>query len=437
MTIPAKVQSILRDAVTLRELPEDALDTDRGLLDASGVRHSAKNRAELHFATEEYGEPDGENYRARLPHIGHPSIEPDDIVLDIGCGPKSFFEGMPGHHVFVDDLISAYVDELGASYDGLAINCRSELMPLADNSVDVIYSVNMLDHVDDLPETMYELHRVLRPTGTIVLQTYFNSHPLLLSEPGVVDRYAYDTLIEPYFEVEELRTHSVESPEISSYYTMGILTCLLRKRDVPLPPRDRGVLGSPQYVGAQSNITECLAAISREEVEVARSHIDALLGREHYEFHVLLLEAKLAVAEGRLQEVNQTLREARSHPRGRRNPYARIAIKELELERLDRAIEIQVLRTADARDGIDRRQARIDELDDAIVSRDKRTDELSNTVLQRDLRIAQLERAVAARGRNLSKHGVQIDVRNPKSFEERIAEADLQISELEGRIADA
>lgn len=423
MTVHPKVRSILRDAVTLGDIAEEALDIDRALLDASGAGHSAKNLAELHFATEEYGEPDGENYRTRLPHMDHPPIETDDIVLDIGCGPRSFFEGMPGHHVFVDDLISAYVDELGANYAGLAINCRSELMPLADASVDIIYSVNMLDHVDDLPETMYELHRVLSPTGTIVLQTYFNSHPLLPSEPGVVDRYAYDTLIEPYFEVSDLRTHAVESPEISSYYTMGILTCLLRKRDVPLPSRDRVALGSPQFVGAQSHISECLASISREEFETARGHIAALSGREHYEFHVLLLEAKLAVAEGRLHDVNQSLRTARSHVRGKRNPYARIAIKELEAERLNRAVEVQAQRTAEARDGIDRRQARIDELSSAIISR--------------DLRIAQLERAVAARGRRLSSLGEKIDVRNPKSFEERIAEADARISELESRIADA
>lgn len=415
-----RVRAVLRHPVTLE--PLDGLGDGEAYLDASVGAHTEKNRAELQFATEEYGEPDGRNYVERLPHMAHPEIAPEAIVVDIGCGPRSFLAGMGGRHVFVDDLIGAYISELGATYEGLAVNARSELLPFEDDSIDVVYSVNMLDHVDDLPETMFELHRVLSPSGVMVLQTYFNSHPLLPSEPGVVDRYAFDSLIEPYFVVENLRTHEVESPEINSYYTMGILTCQLRKREVKVPDRNRSRLTDPEYVAPQSAITECLAAIGSESFDVARRCIEALGGSEHYEFHQLLLEAKLATAKGRLADSASFLGRAQKHRRGRRNPYARIAIKELQIERLLRAVTLEASRTAEARAGIERRQRRIEELDAAI--------------LQRDRRVAQLERAVAIRGKELASLGRNPESSTPDTYDQRITAASERLTDIERRLRD-
>jgi SAM-dependent methyltransferase len=436
MSIHPIVRSSLRHPVTLEPLKDEAIDLDAGFLNAAVGDLTAKNLAELGFATDDYTEPDGQSYVDRLTHMQHPAIGSDDIVVDIGCGPRSFLDGLPGHHVFVDDLIGAYVTQLGARFDGLAVNARSELLPFADESISVIYSVNMLDHVDDLPETMFELHRVLRPNGVVALQTYFNSHPLLHSEPGVVDRYAFDTLIEPYFVVENLRTHQVESPEISDYYTMGIMTCQLRKRDLPTPQRDRNVYAQPGFLGPQSRITECLDDIAGEDWSSARTHIDSLGSTEHYQFHVMLLEAKLAIAEGRLGEVNGWIRKAREHRRGKRNPYARIAIKEIELERLNRAIEVQAGRTADARTGIERRDARIAELGSAIAGRDARIAELDEAVVRRDLRIARLDRAIATRGKQLTDLGVEVDATAAKDFEAQMADAGQRIADLQRRLAE-
>ena len=270
------VRAVLRDPVTLEPLSEAVLQSENGFLDVSVGSHTRKNLAELGFALDDYAEPDGGTYRERLGHMVHPDVVAGDIVVDIGCGPRSFLDGLPGHHLFVDDLIGAYVEQLDSSFDGLALNARTELLPLADDSVDVLYSINMLDHVDDLPATLAEIHRVVRPDGVVALQTYFNSHPLLASEPGVVDRFAFDTLIEPLFTVAELRTHEVESPEISDYYTMGIMTALLSPRVLAVEPIDRTRYLSPDYLGPQSRITEAISNVSAGEFAAARQQVDAL-----------------------------------------------------------------------------------------------------------------------------------------------------------------
>ncbi len=387
------VRSVLMHPVTLEPLDGAEPNMEDGFFDASVGEHSSKNLAELDFAKNEYTEPDGQNYVERLPHMSHPSIGDDDIVVDIGCGPRSFLDGLPGHHVFVDDLMGSYVRDLGATFDGCAINARSELLPFASDSISVIYSVNMIDHVDDVPETMFELHRVLRPDGVLVLQTYFNSHPLLHSEPGVIDRYAFDTLISPYFSVQNLRTHQVESPEISSYYTMGIMTCELRKDDVATPRVDRSAYAHAGFLGPQSHISECLDDVRESRWDSARGHIDALAEREHYEFHAILLEAKLAIALDELADANDWIRQAREHRRGQRNPYARIAIKELEIERGRKGNER----------GIEVRTARIAELQNAIRQRDERNAELQNAIRQRDERNAELQKAVKGRDARIEK----------------------------------
>ncbi len=404
--ISARVRSILRHPVTLEPYDDGELPLTHGVLDARPNALTAKNAAELQFALEEYTEPDGQTYVDRLPHMPHPEIEDEAVVLDLGSGPRSFLTGLAGEHVFVDDIMVDYVTRAGAQFEGLPICAGAELLPFADDSIDVVYSINMLDHVDDVPETLYELHRVLAPTGVVVLQTYFNSHPLLQSEPGVIDRFAFDSLIEPFFVVSDLRTHAVQSPEISDYYTMGILACHLRPRhDVRPPVRDRRRYSEPGYIGPQSRITECLTAIEAGDFDTARRHIEVLEANEHYTFHAHLLDAKLAVFDDRPRDSEESIRRAREHPSGRRNPYARIAIKEIEAERRARWAETLKDRLAKSRDGIERRNGRVEELEssvsrlrsriesleDGIRRRDNRIEELSGAIHRRDLRIASLQ----------------------------------------------
>lgn len=472
--IPEPVAAILRDPVSLEPIP-DLNVAPGGYFDLRPGDRSAKNTGELEFALNDYAEPDGSNYVERLPHMAHPEIDADDIVVDIGCGPRSFLDGLPGHHVFVDDILGDYVDHAGARYDGVAVHARTELLPFADASVDIVYSVNMLDHVDDMAGSMVELARVLRPGGCIALQTYFNSHPLLPTEPGVFDRYFFDHHVLPYFEARDLSTHCVQSPTISDYYTMGILTAtLIRRDDLQLPERDRHRIAVE--TGPQSLISEVLDSIVHEDLHGAEVLLAQLDRTGLEEFHGHLLDARLATAAGNLGVTNDCLARARRHPRAHRNPYARVAIMELESDRLSAAARANADRLEEAQrrhaavvadhterdalaakridelqtsiselkrevgrrgeritaleDGFERRAQRILELTNSVAATRDRNGELQGAVARRDARIAELDGAIVQRDSRIAELDAAVAGRDQRIRELRYRQAHPSAGDL-------
>jgi len=94
----------------------------------------------------------------------------DKIIVDIGCGP------MGSLHLFnaklkigVDPLARKYNKQFGLSdHDMLYLSCPSENIPIVSESVDVVISKNALDHVDNFHKTIDEIHRILKPEGSIL-----------------------------------------------------------------------------------------------------------------------------------------------------------------------------------------------------------------------------------------------------------------------------
>ena len=86
-------------------------------------------------------------------------------LLDFGAGTgqqAKFLAGRGFEVVAIDLPASTYAAHRlfpVIDYDGRHI-------PLADGSIDVIFSSNVLEHVEDLPGIMAEFRRVLKPSGT-------------------------------------------------------------------------------------------------------------------------------------------------------------------------------------------------------------------------------------------------------------------------------
>ena len=173
-------------------------------------------------------------------------------------------------HIFVDDIMDSFADDLDAEFDGIKCCARTELLPFADNSIDLLYSINMLDHVDDMPQTLYEMRRVLKPTGKIYLQSYYNSHPLLETEPGVFDFAFLEDYVLKYFDAEYVKTFSVGDPAISISYTMDIISCVLEKNDTVIEaPKPRDRYESQSYFGPQSRIPMAINHLENEHSSLA------------------------------------------------------------------------------------------------------------------------------------------------------------------------
>ena len=101
-----------------------------------------------------------------------PADAPGRVLLDAGCGG-----GLLAPHVRGKGYRHVGVD-LGrpglrqAAPRGLTpVNGDVTALPLADRSADVVVAGEILEHVTDLPATVAELCRVLRPGGLVVIDT--------------------------------------------------------------------------------------------------------------------------------------------------------------------------------------------------------------------------------------------------------------------------
>ncbi|MEV6600543.1 methyltransferase domain-containing protein [Actinoplanes sp. NPDC051346] len=100
------------------------------------------------------------------------AARPDAVLVDAGCGGgllAPHVEHLGYRHVGVDLRRSGL--EQAASRGVAAIVGDVAALPLADESADVVVAGEILEHVPDLPATVAELCRVLRPGGLLLLDT--------------------------------------------------------------------------------------------------------------------------------------------------------------------------------------------------------------------------------------------------------------------------
>lgn len=115
------------------------------------------------------------------------NIGKDDIVLEMGCGVARIGKLLAPHckkWIGVDisenmlDVAKERLSDLdNAEFHALA---RNDLSCIPDDSVDKAYSVAVFCHLDkeDLFNYLRELHRVLKPSGTLYVETWNLAHAI-------------------------------------------------------------------------------------------------------------------------------------------------------------------------------------------------------------------------------------------------------------------
>lgn len=165
----------------------------------------APSKRDAHFMTwqEKYDRHSGtlehltDNYRATMMGAGDitdPSFFDGKIVVDIGSGPACTLCWIPNAkaRIGVDPLADRFM-ELGiASHDMLYLNAPGERIPLPSGYVDVVFSINALDHVEDPVAVMKEINRILRPGGHFIGSIGFKEEPTF-TEPHVLTRKLIET----------------------------------------------------------------------------------------------------------------------------------------------------------------------------------------------------------------------------------------------------
>jgi 2-polyprenyl-6-hydroxyphenyl methylase/3-demethylubiquinone-9 3-methyltransferase len=101
-----------------------------------------------------------------------PATRPESLLLDLACGAGLLAPHVVGkghRHVGVD--LSARALPQAHEHGVVAVRGDVLRLPFADASADVVVAGEVLEHVPDLPRAVAEACRVLRPGGTLVLDT--------------------------------------------------------------------------------------------------------------------------------------------------------------------------------------------------------------------------------------------------------------------------
>lgn len=124
----------------------------------------------------------------RLPFAGR------EFAVDAGCG-DGFFTGLlaerlPRGRVAGLDSSEEFLEAAGKRLrtpigDGVVELIKGSVteLPLSDQSVDVLFSAHSMQSYPDIPRTLHEFHRVLRPGGLVAVLETDNVHSIMLSWP--------------------------------------------------------------------------------------------------------------------------------------------------------------------------------------------------------------------------------------------------------------
>lgn len=130
------------------------------------------------------------------------------VVADFGCGPRGSLQwaNVAKERIGIDILAEKYAEAFDLSSHGMRYISSSEKdIPLPSASVDYVFTINAMDHVDNFPRMCSELLRVLKPGGEFIGS--FNLHePPTPCEPQSLDE-------------EIIRKHLLDHMKIKSYRT--------------------------------------------------------------------------------------------------------------------------------------------------------------------------------------------------------------------------
>jgi len=114
------------------------------------------------------------NYPVQLAeHLTQVFLDGEKLrVLDLGCGRGDMLRALAqcGHEVVGTDL-SERVVELCAPFEAHVCDLTNTAVPFPDNSMDVVFSKSVIEHLHEPMPMLNEAMRVLKPGGRLILMT--------------------------------------------------------------------------------------------------------------------------------------------------------------------------------------------------------------------------------------------------------------------------
>lgn len=207
------------------------------LIDKQMIARSFGQAASTYDSVAHFQRWTGERLLEKLPQIK------PELILDLGCGtgffsthlkrlfPQSSYIGMD-----LSEQMAVYAQSHHAENRNWLVG-DAEALPLADHSIDLVFSSLAIQWCSDLPLLMKEIKRVLKPNGCFVFSTLLDGSlkelkaawSVLDDKQHVNDFYSFDdhqiALKSADFEIIELN----EESKALSYHKLTDLMKELKK----------------------------------------------------------------------------------------------------------------------------------------------------------------------------------------------------------------
>jgi SAM-dependent methyltransferase len=144
-------------------------------------------------------------------------------VLEFGCGVGVYMNAMKRFtpHVYGFDIeIERLIEAKHKGVERLA-GAVGERLPFADESFDVVFSNDVLEHVQDDRESALEIVRVLRPSGRAVI--FVPNRLYLFETHGIYWRGKYHFGNKPFVNWLPDSLRNKFAPHVRAYTSRGLL----------------------------------------------------------------------------------------------------------------------------------------------------------------------------------------------------------------------
>ena len=116
----------------------------------------------------------------------------DKIIADFGCGPRGSLKWVNSAKIKIgiDVLVEKYTDNFTSniiSHDMVYVQSTENVIPIPSNYIDILFTLNAMDHVDNFDIMSKEIIRIIKPNGEFIASFNLNEpvtecEPLTLTE---------------------------------------------------------------------------------------------------------------------------------------------------------------------------------------------------------------------------------------------------------------
>jgi len=132
------------------------------------------------------------------------------IIADFGCGPRGSLAWISSANlkIGIDVLADIYAEKFKSniiSHGMIYIKSTESVIPIPSNYIDIVFTINAMDHVDNFGEICGEIIRILKPGGEFIGSFNLNE-PETPCEP---QRLTEDSIKESLLDCLEIKSYRI------------------------------------------------------------------------------------------------------------------------------------------------------------------------------------------------------------------------------------